>query len=294
MNPNKIQTIKVFALLFLLVISFAFLGCAPKKAELSNFYRVYEQEIEPEVSEDLPIIPEPEENKYSNFKDISPSDSVEDTHYNKHSELDRLLTNSKSYINNEKVEYYLKIFQTSHRRSFVRWLERSAYYTPELKQLLANAGVPKSLAYLPLIESGYNPNAVSPKHAVGLWQFIKPTGRRYGLEVNFWVDERRDYKKATVAASQYLKDLYKEFDSWELALAGYNCGEARVRKGIKKTRSNDFWVVSKTLPRETRNYVPKFIASLIIAMDPEKYGFESVRHANDKKFVKVFVPPGKA
>ena len=127
-----------------------------------------------------------------------------------------------------------------------------------------------------------------------MWQFISSTGKIYGLKINFWVDERRDYEKATLAASNYLRDLYDEFGSWELALAGYNCGEIRVRNGILKTSSYDYWVVSKTLPRETKNYVPKFIAAVMIAKNPKKYGFQEINYDEKEPFQKVTVPPEKS
>ena len=129
-------------------------------------------------------------------------------------------------------------------------------------------------------------------NAVGLWQFIRPTGLKYGLKINHWVDERRNPEKSTLAAARYLRKLYDEFGSWELALAAYNCGEKRVAKAIRRTGSTDFWTVSRKLPRETRNYVPKFNAALIIAKNPEKYGFRVTE--TEKDYETVSVPPRKS
>jgi len=277
-----VQTVVVIS--FLTVTLCIFVGCIKKNTEVftvaGEWNRAIEQEqsIEvPEVSQ-LPefplIIPESEEGQYSDVQIVSASPPDEDAPSPDLWALNELFDEGDLYAENEAVARYLDFFQTKHRRSFVQWLEKSKYYMPEIKRLLSEEDVPELLAYLPLVESGFDPNAVSYKQAVGLWQFIRSTGKNYDLKVNFWVDDRRNYEKATVAAAKYLKKLYKEFNSWELALAAYNCGEHRIRKGIKKTKSNDFWVVSKTLPRETRNYVPKFIASLIIITDLEKYGFQ--------------------
>lgn len=280
-----------------------FVGCIKKNTEVlpvaGEWNRAIEQEQAIEVTEvsllpEFPLmIPESEEDQYSDVQTISVSPPDEDVSNSDHLALNRLFAEGNLYADNEAVARYLYFFQTKHRRSFVQWLEKSKYYMPEIKRLLSEEDVPELLAYLPLVESGFDPNAVSHKQAVGLWQFIMSTGKNYDLKVNFWVDDRRNYEKATIAAAKYLKKLYKEFNSWELALAAYNCGERRIRKGIKKTKSNDFWVVSKTLPKETRNYVPKFIASLIIITNLEKYGFQEVIYGDDSQLVKVSVPPQK-
>jgi membrane-bound lytic murein transglycosylase D len=139
---------------------------------------------------------------------------------------------------------------------------------------LREHGLPQDLVYLSLIESGYNPNAYSRAHAVGLWQFLASTARRYGLRVTYWIDERRDPVLATHAAAAYLKDLYEEFGSWYLAAAAYNGGSSRVRRAIRRTGSRDFWTLARRgyFPSETRDYVPKFIAAALIAKQPDRYG----------------------
>ena len=194
---------------------------------------------------------------------------------------------------NSRVEHYIRRFSSGKgKRNFAEILKRSGIFLPEIKEILRSEGIPLEIAYLPLIESGFNPRAVSRKNAVGLWQFIRPTGLKYGLKINYWVDERMDVDKSTLAAARYLKKMHEEFGSWELALAGYNCGEKRVFRAMKKTGSTDFWTLSRKLPRETRNYLPKFNAALIIAKDPEKYGFRITKL--EKDYQAVTVPPRKS
>ncbi len=176
---------------------------------------------------------------------------------------------------NEAVDRWLAYFQRRGRRNLQIHLTRAGRYEPAMRAIMREHGLPQDLVYLSLIESGYDPNAYSRAHAVGLWQFLASTGRRYGLRIDGWVDERRDPIKATRAAAAHLKDLYEEFGSWYLAAAAYNGGAHRVRRAIRRTGSRDFWTLARRryLPRETRNYVPKFIAAALIAKQPEKYGF---------------------
>jgi len=176
---------------------------------------------------------------------------------------------------NESVEGHLEYFQTTIRERFAMWLQRSKQYLPVMKEIFKQHDLPEDLVFVALIESGFNPYAYSRSKAVGPWQFITGTGRRYGLKINEWIDERRDPIKSTEAAARYLKDLYVQFGSWPLALASYNAGEGKVARAIARTRSDDFWKIKQTrhLRPETRNYVPKFMAATIIAKNPEKYGF---------------------
>ena len=147
-----------------------------------------------------------------------------------------------------------------------------------IKGIFQEYGLPEDLAYLAMIESGFNPNARSSAGAAGMWQFIKGTGRRYGLIIDNYVDERLNPEKSTRAAARYLLDLYKRFGSWYLAAASYNCGEMRVQRELGKSSNRNFWELSanKCLPNETKNYVPQMIAATIIAKNPEKFGFANI------------------
>lgn len=173
---------------------------------------------------------------------------------------------------NRRVRLAIKYFQTKGRFVFTKWLERSGKYEPIIRGLLKKHEMPQDLLYLPMIESGFNPRARSYARAVGLWQFIAATGRAYGLRYNWWFDERRDVIKATEAAIEHLKDLHARFGNWYLALAGYNCSPRRVDYNIRRYNSRNFWDLRR-LPRQTRNYVPTFLAAAIIAKNPKKFGF---------------------
>ncbi len=178
---------------------------------------------------------------------------------------------------NRNVTAFIHYFQTRGRGHFERWLERSESYMTMLRSILKENGLPEDLSYIALIESGLNPKAKSRANAVGMWQFIKGTGKRYGLRVDWWIDERMDPEKATVAAARYFKDLYGQFGSWYLAAAGYNAGEGRILRAVKKHGTEDFWELAsyrRPLKRETKEYVPKYLAAMLIAKDPVIYGFD--------------------
>lgn len=195
---------------------------------------------------------------------------------------------------NEQVEYYIDFFTNRHRKTFARWLARSARYLPMIKEEFAKAGLPLDLAYLPMIESGFNTTATSRASAVGTWQFMRATGRDYGLTVNNYVDERRDPIKSTKAAAAYLAKLYRDFDSWHLAVAAYNAGEGRIKKAMKQSDKDDFWDIAKSqyIHPETKLYVPQLIAAIMIAKDPGKYGFTDIEYENPLEYDIVHVPGG--
>lgn len=175
-------------------------------------------------------------------------------------------------IRNNKVDQFIEFFKTRGRKQYSIWLNRYAEYGHLLETMLAEYNLPPELVYLAMIESGLNPKAYSRANASGMWQFIYSTGKNYGLKRTWYVDERRDPIKATHAACKYLKDLYKEFDHWYLALAAYNSGSGRVKRSTRLHQTTDFWQLY-SLPRETRNYIPYFLSAAIIGRDPDSYGF---------------------
>ncbi|MFI5354672.1 MAG: transglycosylase SLT domain-containing protein, partial [Desulfobaccales bacterium] len=192
---------------------------------------------------------------------------------------------------NKQVRAYLVYFSTERHEIIRNYLARSTRYLPLIKSVFEEYGLPEDLAYLAMIESGFNNKATSPAAACGMWQFIKGTGLRYGLNIDSYVDERRDPEKATRAAAKYLLDLYKQFGSWYLAAASYNCGEGRVQRELDQSKHKNFWELSANmcLPTETKNYVPQMIAATIIAKNPEKFGFKNVPYQPPVKMDKVQV-----
>ena len=177
---------------------------------------------------------------------------------------------------NDRVAEYLAFFQGPGRKWYARWLERSHRWVPLFREILRSEGMPEDLVYLAMIESGFSMHARSWASAVGPWQFIEATGRRFGLATDFWVDERRDPIKSTHAAARFLSRLHDAWGDWYLAWAGYNAGPGRVTKAISKYGTTDFWELAATddaFRKETRHYVPKLIAAALIAKHPERFGF---------------------
>ena len=176
---------------------------------------------------------------------------------------------------NADVEKEIRSFQTIERNFFERSYERSGYYLPLMKQQLRQAGLPEELAWLPLVESGFQVHALSKARALGPWQFIPSTGYKYGLNRDLFIDERMSVEKSTQAAIAYLTDLHGLFGDWLTALAAYNCGEGRVLKVISRQQINyldHFWDLYSQLPNETARYVPRFLATLHIVKNPKKFG----------------------
>ncbi|MEX2436241.1 MAG: LysM peptidoglycan-binding domain-containing protein [Balneolaceae bacterium] len=178
-------------------------------------------------------------------------------------------------VQNQQVNRHLMYYTLRRPEVMERWLERSEYYFPMMKQIFEEEGTPTELIHLSMIESGLVPTARSWASAVGLWQFIRATGSMYGLEVNWWVDERRDPVKSTRAAARHLKDLHNVWGDWHLAMANYNISPRGLRRAIRAAGGEEnYWVAYPYLPRETRGYVPGFIAATMIAMNPEEFGFQ--------------------
>ncbi len=174
-----------------------------------------------------------------------------------------------------RVNAYIKYYTERVPATTQSWLNRSNKYMYLVKDIFLQEGLPSDLVVLAFTESGYNTHAVSHAGATGMWQFMQGTGKMYGMEQNFWIDERRDFEKATRAAAKYLKSLYERFGDWYLALAAYNAGPGRMARAIQKHETNDFFKISSrnTLKLETRDYVPKYLAQLIVYKNYLKYGF---------------------
>lgn len=177
---------------------------------------------------------------------------------------------------NNQVVAYVDYFSTRHKSFFEASLARSGRYVETFQAIFLEAGIPKDLVYMAHVESAFKTNAYSRAKAKGIFQFISGTGRRYGLRIDSWIDERSDPEKSARAAAAYLKDLYGMFGDWYLALAAYNAGEGKVQRGLAKTGKSDFWslAATKSLRAETRNYVPAILAATLIAKQPAKYGFD--------------------
>jgi membrane-bound lytic murein transglycosylase D len=194
---------------------------------------------------------------------------------------------------NERVLSFVELFQGRLKDFMTGGLERGSRYLPMIRRIFREEGVPLDLAYVPLVESAFKPNALSKASARGMWQFMPGTGQEHGLRQDFFIDERSDPEKATRAAAQYLKTLVGMFKGdWELALASYNAGPGRVMRAAGRARTDDYWKLTAStryLPRETREYVPMIMAAIVVAKNPELYGFD-VRVAEPLAFERVNVP----
>jgi membrane-bound lytic murein transglycosylase D len=182
---------------------------------------------------------------------------------------------------NDAVLATIHLYRNGLRDWFSGALSRGTHYLPAIREAFAAEGLPPELAYVALVESEFRAEAVSGAKAKGFWQFMPATGRRFGLAQDSWIDERSDTEKATRAAAQYLRHLHEVFEDWNLALAAYNAGEGTVRRAIRRQGTNDFWELSRAraLPRETRDYVPRIQAAILVAGAPERYGFAIDPHA---------------
>lgn len=190
---------------------------------------------------------------------------------------------------NELVQKWLDYFQGDGRKYMNMYLARYPKYSALMKSILKEHNLPEDLIYIVFIESGFSSRAKSRASAVGYWQFIRGTGRAYGLKVNVYVDERRDPELATIAAANYFKSLYSLFGDWYLSMAAYNAGENKIKRVVMRNHTRNFWdlVEAKQLPRETMNYVPKYIAARLIAKNPSRYGFHNIEDESPLKYEKL-------
>lgn len=189
------------------------------------------------------------------------------------------------------VQQFINYYRGRGRRTMEVGLYRSGYFMHMARRIFREEGVPENVAWLGQVESAWKPTAHSWAAAAGLWQFIPGTGSRYGLQRTAYVDERQSFEKATRASARYLKFLANRYGgNWELAMAGYNCGEGNVDRAIRRAGSRNFWAAYPYLPRETRNYVPNILATIIIANNPQRYGFGHVRPAKRLRYDRIRVP----
>ena len=281
-GSNKIR------ILFICVLSWALLSCQTLKSFTDLSYLNESADTTLEREEDKAL---PKQKDLSSVPFKAPLVALSKKPAPVKKEVHTTITSSESppslspygtikIDDNEKVDKWINYFQTAGREKMELYLSRSTRYLHLMKKILREEGLPEDLVYVAMIESGFSPYARSFANAVGYWQFIEGTGKRYGLKINSYVDERRDPLLATRAAARYFKDLYNVFTSWNLALASYNAGEYRVTRAVLRYYTKDFWFLSakRSLPRETINYVPKFMAALRISKNPEQYGFGHVQY----------------
>ena len=184
----------------------------------------------------------------------------------------------------EELSGYLR----SGQRSTAYMLGRSSMYFPIFDYYLEAYQLPKTLKYIPLLESRLQPSVESGAGAAGLWQFMPATGRSFGLRINEWVDERKNPYRSTDAAMRYLSRLYKQFDDWSLALAAYNCGPGRVKRAVEASGCDNFWDIEHLLPQQTRRYLPRIIATIYVAENYDVHGIDPVHKASQHQNFSVF------
>ena len=190
------------------------------------------------------------------------------------------------------VQQYIDYYRGRGRQTMEIGLYRSGMFMRMARRIFREEGIPENIAWLGQVESAWKPTARSWAAAAGLWQFIPGTGARYGLRINGYMDERNSFEKATRASAQYLKFLANRYGgNWELAMAAYNCGEGNVDRAIRRAGVADFWAAYPYLPKETRNYVPNILATILIANNPNAYGFGHVRPAPSLQYEILRVPP---
>ncbi len=197
---------------------------------------------------------------------------------------------SFGFSSNALIQQYINYYQGRGRGTMESGLRRSGRYMTMARKIFREVGVPEDIVWLGQVESAWRPKAYSWAAASGLWQFIPSTGARYGLRQTAWIDERNSFEKATRASAQYLKWLHGRYNNWELAIGAYNTGEGNVDRAISRAGVRDFWAIYPYIAKETRNYVPNILATILISKDPEKYGFRGIRPEAPLSFDVIAVP----
>jgi membrane-bound lytic murein transglycosylase D len=298
--------------LLLIAVCLLLAACAPKQKVATSpedaVYTVKKVEVCP--------APEPEEpDAAADDHEVQPLDPELTVKAPEEPQPEELTEQQKKALDENAINFALDVRETKEflyyfkfytdykkdgspgkgRKAFTRWLERAKPFLPYVRKVINEKGLPEDIIFLPFAESGYNPWAYSWAGAGGMWQFMRGTGRMYGLRVDWWVDERRDPYRATEAATAYLTKLYNDFGDWYLALAAYNAGEGKVGRAIRKCGSKDYFEISKhkrLLKRETRHYVPKILAILQIVRNLEKLGFEPINWDYDPNVVSTEIKGG--
>jgi membrane-bound lytic murein transglycosylase D len=222
---------------------------------------------------------------------IPPEDRVTEMLAQLNKEQEEGARKAFALVYNRQVNHYLALYQGKARGHLKTSLEKGAAYLPYITAVFKKENIPAELAYLALLESTFNVNAYSKKHAAGMWQFMRGTAQRCGLRVDRWVDERLDFEKSTRAAAFYLKQLYAAFGSWHLAVAAYNAGELPIKNAVCRNKSTEFWDITRrsSLKCETINFVPQLIAVAIIAANPAAYGFTDLRYQQPVRYDTVII-----
>jgi membrane-bound lytic murein transglycosylase D len=195
-----------------------------------------------------------------------------------------------SFTINPLIQQYINYYQGRGRSTMEAGLRRSGQYMKLARQIFASEGVPVDITWLGQVESAWKPKAMSWAAASGLWQFVPSTGARFGLRQSAWIDERNSFEQATRASAQYLKWLSNRYNgNWELAIAAYNTGEGNIDRAISRAGTANFWIIYPYIYQETRNYVPNILATILIAKNPEKYGFKGIKPDSPLSYDRVQV-----
>jgi peptidoglycan lytic transglycosylase D len=260
---------------------------------LSPFYGpnvAFPEELQSDASpHEAQGTPQPELTPLPDVKTYTPAPQKEEPTHLEMQDESLITAHATNPTALKAIERNIVLFTERIRERFTTYLQRSGKYLDLMRDILRSKKIPEDIAFLPLIESGFNPNAYSVARAVGPWQFIADTAKRYGLKIDWWKDERKDPVKSTVAAADYLKDLYEMFGSWNLAMAAYNAGEGKILKALNRSQSGDYWELVDTehIKDETKEYVPRFIAAGLIATSPGEYGFDDLTYLAPFKFDEV-------